>query len=578
MIVGTDLARLSWTDFVLPRLGAVTVEAFSGDFTAWAEKGLQKGAWPTGREFIRDLVATQAHVNTDAPPLGAEAAESLTDDELHEAADLFLAATGVYFRPKYTAIGDGRRRKIRKRREGVVYDMAPADGETSADRLMRIVRAWLQDRTDFEAMIHERTRVTSDLLRRHEEAMGIARIVEQQRKFAALADPFPGLAAATRALQSPAYKSVTDLLAPSRALAESFSHLTRSPAAGVIADIVAQQSRIREIAGLKPPAAFQAISELGLYPNIGAGLASRLGVASELYRTPQALSERINAAGVSRSLGLGVLADQAAFATSASRYFDLRIPATTLAAISALQGVSGLAETIRAQSMFPPGFQMAAALGLEARAARGLVADVLHRYGDEASDTPVFAGALEGTAIVDAEAMTEDEAVSFLQRVAGMLLALIRNERDVIVRGGMIGVLVFVSTMIGGYASYRALEIAQQSLQVSQEALDAAKAQPTNSDLAAVIRESQATRKAFETERRERADDRDRIRYVHDRTPLRAEPHAQGMLIRMVYPDQLLRVMNEQDQWLEVEVFNYQSDSATRGWISRRRVRLNPLP
>lgn len=574
MIVATDLARLSWIEFHPPRLGPVKVEAFSGDFTAWAGKGVEQNAWPDGRAFVRDLLATHARAEPDAPPLGAETAASLTDDELDEAADLFLAATGVYFRPKYIASGEGRRLKVRKRREGEEFDMAAADGEMGADRLLRVVRAWLQDRAIFQSLINERTGITSDLLRRHEEALGITRILEQQRKFAALA----GLTATSRALQSPSYKGIAELLAPSKTLAESISHLTRSPAAGVIADLNAQQARMREIVGFKPPAALQVLNQLGLYPNIGAELASRLGVANELSRATRGLSDRLGAAGVIRSLGLGVLADQAAFATSASRYFDLRIPATTLAAIGALQGGSGLAEAIRGQSMFPPGFQMAAALGLEARAARGLVADVLHHYGDEARDTPVFAGALESTAIVDAEVMSEDEAVSFLQRIAGMLLALIRNERDIIVRAGMIAVLGLVIGVVGNYVDIRALQVAERSLEVAEESLRIAQAQPTNIDLAAVIRESQATREAFEAERRERADGRERIRYVHDRTPLRAEPHAQGMLIRSVYPDQLIRVVDEKGDWLQVEVFDYHSDSATRGWISRRRVRQNPIP
>jgi hypothetical protein len=578
MIDMTDLARLSWIDFLPPRLGPAKVEAFSGDFANWAQKGVEGAAWPDGRAFIRDLLAYKAGAEVDGPPFGAEAVACLTDQELDEAADLFVRATGVYFRPKYMVSGEGCRGKVRKRRANEEYDMSATEGETGADRLLRLVRAWLQDRADFQSMINQRTGAVDDLLRRHEEALGISRIVEQQKKFAALAEPYSGLVEATRALRSPAYKAAAELVAPSRALPASISHLTRSPAAGLLASIHAQQTQFREIVGFKSPAALEALGGLGLYRNIGASFASRIGIANELSRATKALSEQISAAVVFRSLGIGVLADQAAFASTANRYFDLRIPATTLAAIGALQGVSGVADAIRAHSMFPPGFQMAAALALDGRAARGLVADVLHHYGDRTPDTPVFAGAVEGTAIIDAEVMTEHEAVSFLQRVAGTLLALIRNERDVIVRGGMIGVLVFLSTLIASYVGYRALEVAEQSLDVAEASLRVAEGQPTNADLAAVIRESQATREAFEAEHRELAEAGKRIRYVHDRTPLRAEPRPHGLLIRMVYPDQLLRVTDEQGEWLEVEVFDYQNDSATRGWISRRRVRQNPLP
>lgn len=579
MIVATDLARLSWIEFLPPSLGPLKVEALSGDFSIWVRRSLEEGAWPDGYAFVRDLLATHARSEQDAPPLGAEVAASLSVDELDQAAELFMAATGAYFRPKYIAVGEGRRRKIRKRGKGEPYEMAAAEGETGAERLLRVVRAWVQDRADFDAMVKERTGLTSgDLSRQHAQALGIARILEQEKRFAALADPSPGLAAATRALQLPIYKSFAETIGSSTALSESMSLIARSPTVGFIAGINVQRAAMRELVSIGPTGAVRAVGRLGFHPNVGSEFASVLSLVGELSRAKQNFVDALGLAGGVRSLGLSVLIDQASFAVSVNRHFDLRLPAATLAAIGAMHGTSGLAEAIGSRSIFPPGFQMAAALGLEATVARGLVADLLHRYGEEAPDAPVFASALEGAAIIDTAVLTEDEAVSFLQRIAGWLLALIRNEPDVVARGGMVGVLVLVCTLMSGYVGIRSLQVSERSLEVAEQSLRITQAQPTNADLAAVIRESQATRAEFEADRRERAEAGERIRYVHDRTPLRAEPQAQGMVIRSVYPDQLLRVIDEQGEWLKVEVFDYQSDSATRGWISRRRARIHPVP
>jgi hypothetical protein len=582
MIIGTNLAHLSWIEFTPPGLGPVKVEALSGDFTDWIGKGLERNAWPDGREFMRDLLATQARSQENAPPLGTQATALLSDDDLDTAASLFLAATGVYFRPKYIAGGEGHRRKIRKRGDAEAYDMAATEGETEADRLLRIISAWTQDRSDFNTMIHDRAGLaTHDLLRAKAEVLGISKIFEQQRQLAALANPYPDLTAAVRSLRSPAYDRISEIAAASKAMIEPFESLTRLSSAGVFAEIQAQRARIGDLAAFKLPTALETLAQRQVYPNIGASLISMLKTESDLFASTRALTDGLGKASALRSLGLDVLADQMKFASAISRQFDVRLPATTLAAIGALQGAVGAAEAARQASMFPPGFQMAAALGLEARAGRGLVADVLHRYGEETPQAPVFAGVLDSTAIFDDEALTSGEAVSFLQRVAGALLALIQNERDILVRGGMTNVLIMICTLISGYVGLRALEVSEQSLEVARQAetrAAAAPANPAHDDLALILKESQATRTAFEAERRDRANTRERIRYVHDRTPLRAEPKGQGLLIRHVYPDQLLRVIDEQGEWLKVEVFDYQNDATTRGWISRQRVRANPAP
>jgi hypothetical protein len=45
------------------------------------------------------------------------------------------------------------------------------------------------------------------------------------------------------------------------------------------------------------------------------------------------------------------------------------------------------------------------------------------------------------------------------------------------------------------------------------------------------------------------------------------------MMIRRVYPDQRLRVIDAKNGWALVEAYEYKSETTTTGWISRRVLR-----
>ncbi len=578
MIIANDLAHLAWVTFDAPPLGTVWVEALSGAFTGWVRDGLKAGRSPDGRALAKDLVSTQARPDRDAEPFGEMRAAELQPDDLDAFANAFLAASGDGFRPKYIAEGAGAARKVRKRRDDEAYDLSLLEGETGSDRLLRILTAWRQDRADFNALVATRVGLNvADLVQSQGAFARLNRVMEEQRRFAALADPFPGLKAATQALQSPAYKALTDAIRPSIALSDRLRHLTQPPASGILAQIEAQQAQMREIARLTMPAA-DLLKGLRLYPNLATDLAEKIGLAGQAASAAKALAAAMPTYDLVKSVALTSLIDQSAFASAIGRQFDLRLPVGTLAAISALTATSALADQVRLRSFFPPGFQMAAALGLGGAVARGLAADVLHHYNEATPEAPAFAEALTSTAIVDAGVLSEAEAVGFLQRVVGWLLGMIEAEPDIIRRNGLIGVLMFVITVVTAYIGYESLLIGERGLAVAQESLVAAKAGPTRADLEALIQETKAAREAAEDRARGDAKVHDRLRYVHDHTPLRAEPQAKGLVLRLVYPDQTLRVVDAKGEWVEVEVFDYQSDHPIRGWMSRRRLRLQPLP
>lgn len=83
--------------------------------------------------------------------------------------------------------------------------------------------------------------------------------------------------------------------------------------------------------------------------------------------------------------------------------------------------------------------------------------------------------------------------------------------------------------------------------------------------------------KKFERElREERLEDR-AIRYLVEHAWLRAAPTRDGMRIRRVYPDQIVRVLDESGNWLKVEVYDYSGDVPIVGWMNRRVLRVRPV-
>jgi hypothetical protein len=583
-----DLADLAWIRVETATLGELTISACSGDFVDWTRSGLRAKRWPDGPSLVRDLLATHARPGREAEPIGADAANGMTPTDLDQVADAFLTATGVYFRPRTVAEGQGARRTIRRRRDNEGDDLAAREGEGGAERLKRVLEAWIQDRADASAVIVQQAGLaTTQLIESAAEAAGITQMLEDQRRLAAIMDPMPGITAAMKTIETPVYTSLIESMKPSPALAASLEAMKPLPAMeairemftptnGIIAQIKAQQVRMAEIAKMVTVPQTHVLAGLKLYPNMGIDLASRFGIGDGIARSTKAMADALAIPARVEMPWLKALADQGAMAAAISRQFDMRVPAATLAAMSVLTASSAIADAVRAHSFFPPGFQMAAAMGLDNAVARGLVSDVLHSYDAPAPHAPVFAEALESIAIVDAGVFTDAEAISYLQRVAGWLMSAIQAEPDIIRRNGLLSFLIFVMAVIGCYTGIDGLIVSKHSLAVAEETLTVAKADPTHNDVEALINATRAVGEAVKAGQQSEAAAHDRIRYVVDRTPLRVEPQAYGLLLRQLYPDQVLRVIGERDDWVEVEAFDYSTDAPMRGWVSRRRLRLKP--
>jgi hypothetical protein len=285
------------------------------------------------------------------------------------------------------------------------------------------------------------------------------------------------------------------------------------------------------------------------------------GPMGELRRMQESM-RGILGSGAYRSDALeGVFSNQATFAAALVRNFDLRIPRTTLAALAGMQrpleSILAMERSFAAVNMLRPGFQTAAALALDGLAARGMVADILHHYNEgPRAGAPVFGIALEAVHTIDLDELSASEAATLVERARQLISNVIAHETDVIRRNGIVAALQFIVLLV----------VAIQTLEVAKQGA-------TSEDIAVLTSTVEDVRSEVAGLRTDGHDRDARIRYVHARAPLRADPCAQSPLLRMVYPDQLLRAVDQQGSWVRVEAFDYHSDKPITRWISRRHLR-----
>jgi hypothetical protein len=545
--------------FPAPPLGELQVDVLSDDFGAWFETWDTPAADPL--DLVRALLRDQARTaGPEGVAIDAAQVAALPDPDLDAVAATFVFAAGGYMRPRYISEGVGERRKVRKRTAQEAYDLGPLEGERPAAQLLRLMRDWREDRKRQEWLVTEPARrATRDLMRAFGGVRAFQHAMEQQLKF----QLSPGFKLALEAARGPSLGGALQEIARHE---QSIATRIAGLKLGVMA-FDDQRARLDDLFKAARPTVPD-LKVLGLYPDIGASIAQlKIGVVDPTaFDAVRRLEESIGRVG--RETGdrqREILAGADVF-RQANRLFDLGIPAAAFAAMTALPavGLGGLTDT--KLSMFPPGFQVTATLGVAGPLSRGAVADVLHHYGEEPSpEQPVFGGALEATARIDAGPDGRRELIAWFERFAAMAMAAVRNEADVIRRAGLLVLLGLVFQAVSTWNDV--FDDGATSADVAQvtERLDTA------------AKEMGALRSEVAGLRADRADESLRIRFVHSRAPLRREPHREAPLMRHVYPDQRLRVIDERGDWVLAEVFNYHGETLERGWIARARLRQRPL-
>ncbi|WP_342709896.1 SH3 domain-containing protein [Bradyrhizobium sp. B124] len=199
------------------------------------------------------------------------------------------------------------------------------------------------------------------------------------------------------------------------------------------------------------------------------------------------------------------------------------------------------------------------------------MADVLARYDQGGrNDAPVFSAVLDGIRAFDADEPSDELVAEVLARVdesvrASGALNSLKGQGI----ANLIGVLSCVIALVGIPIALKSLEISRESLAVSRESAKSAREGATSEDIAALLRVHQErTKKEVEADRS--------IRYLHGRTLLRSGPNGNERTMRIVYPDQLVRVLETKRDWVRVEVYDYGNEMPIVGWISRSLLRVRP--
>lgn len=494
----------------VPILGELQIDVRSAGFLEWLEAGDKAQRWREPSAFVRDAIVERGTFGgeKDRKPDTASVA-ALGPDELEEAAERIIAATGRLFAPRQAV--DAKTGKLRPYREDDPDPLEPIGDEAQSTRLLRLARNYLGY---YQAMSR--------------------RLVEEMK----------------------GARGILDLAAR----ADTLASVTRSQK---LLDDISGASLQRRLGILQRPAALQALdlairAPLIEHHRLLAGqLASR---ESPLARIRDSLD------GMLGLKALGALgerarpfADIASWPRALDRYYGLDL-SRGLPGRDAGGSLAGRA-LAEAASLLRPGYQSVAMLGMEGIAARGAAADLLRLY-DEIPDeeAEAFASVVAGVTALDADEADPAEMATALERAWFVISRALGFVKDEVHKAGLIAMLAL---LVAVHSDWVAMNPPAQD----------------NGSLAARLDEATRELKGMRQDFRNRgeAGARNPIRYVHGIARLRAEPNRGAQLIRLIYPDQLLRVIEREGDWVKVEAFDYPTDTPVRGWIHRGNLRRAPL-
>jgi hypothetical protein len=541
-------------------LGEVQMEAFSGAFESWINAGQVAARWTDGDAFVRDLAAQQIRSHPGGERIAPEVLTPLTQQQLAGIANALLIASGNTLRPRYVATLASKSRNIRKRRADEAYDMAARADETSSEQLLRILSDWAQDVADRRTIVLAKAIAPDSAMGTKifaENKGAIAWAMETYDRMAKIGAIQPSTMSSLKIAGALESSRIAQLISAAKLpgfLSPSFEVASR------MRDLV---SASNSLASISKPAWAEVMKTTELYPLIAPQLQS--AITKDITRWATLLDTSATAkimAASAMQLAPSLLRDQRMFADVVNREFHLGLPGGMLAAMSMVTATPdwGFAKTA---SIFPLGYQMAATLGLEGLASRGAVADLLRYYDDAAGpEAPVFGSATEVSHLIDQTELSDAEAVAFLERLWTFVSRLLTATKDEVQRAGLIAVLSLIVSVVS--ASF-----------TLEEAL-AKNSAPPQSGHAGVVVTVDQVRREIDAHRPPESNPENRLRYVRTPAPIRSEPQKDGIIIRVAYAGDTLRIVDDRGEWAMVEIYDFHAEHMVRGWISRRRLRATP--
>ncbi len=218
---------------------------------------------------------------------------------------------------------------------------------------------------------------------------------------------------------------------------------------------------------------------------------------------------------------------------------------------------------------FQPSWELTAGLGLAGLTRPGLVHDALAAIHNERNKTVGFETAVQLLELAD-ESGTQvaDSIVAILRSYVSDLLDLLAQTKDWLRRQGLISVLALIFAAISCYLGWEQVTLGQEQLEFARHSVAP---DPSSAQLEILEQLQILNRGIASLEVVGRRDREERV--VVRPTPLRKEPNATGAIVRRVYPDDRVRVLEVQRSWARVELYGYNSEAIDNGWLNRSALR-----
>ena len=272
-------------------------------------------------------------------------------------------------------------------------------------------------------------------------------------------------------------------------------------------------------------------------------------------------------------------------ANAYTRHLDAVRSAAALTSVSGLQDAlhrtaAGLPKWMRppaSADMLLPSWKLTAGLGAFGVAQPGLIQDVLRALHRERPDTFAFDISVKLNETFDqADDLGTEQTVDILQKYTEALVDLLVSTKDWVVKQGVANMLLLIMAAASLYYAREAyLEGHLGRLDADEQtvlARAAASAEPTpaQQEIARHVQSLETAIRAQDV--RHQAERNSRV--VVQSAPLRLAPDAKASAIRVVYPEDRVRLLDVKRGWALVEVFEYKSETMVTGWINRRVLRL----
>jgi hypothetical protein len=213
-----------------------------------------------------------------------------------------------------------------------------------------------------------------------------------------------------------------------------------------------------------------------------------------------------------------------------------------------------------------PSWEIASSLGAVGIGRPTLIQDVIGSLHVERHETISFEAVVQMMEVADeADDEIAERVLQLLRIYAGLFIELLAETKDWVKRQGLMAMLMlFLGT-------YTALEGRRARIDADVQK-DLAIKQDSNAH-SEIAERNEELKKALAQFKQEHEKDRN-LRVLVRSAPLRMTPEADGKIMRQLYPDDLVRVLDVKDGWAQVEVFQYNSEQLINGWINRRVLRV----